>query len=211
MALPQGLPFRSTSSYVTDGADDSVETSTANTTDSAVYAVSYPRTTAQGNTVGWENISGGIYTRNRNTAGAKLAGFHFPDEAASAQRWRMDLPSAGQYAIRLAMGDYSYGSQTCGVIIYDDTTNVLQVSGVTTTAANRYIDASGVERIGVSGWDGNNVAVTRTFASTILRLGWDGTKTGRKINYLHVAAGAAASSMPPTPSLLQRVPALRMR
>ena len=46
MAFPQGIDFRATSGYVTDPTNCTYEIGNA-------FSATYPRTTAQGNTVGW--------------------------------------------------------------------------------------------------------------------------------------------------------------
>jgi hypothetical protein len=55
MAYDQGIDFRATAGFVTDpsGCDKEIAT-TAN----------YPRTSAQGNTVGWEDAPGGVSNRS---------------------------------------------------------------------------------------------------------------------------------------------------
>lgn len=193
MALPQGIPFRSTEAYVSDSGNDDSENSTSNTADAPVDAISYPRTTTQGNSVGWEVIDGGtaISTRNRNTAGGRLAGHHAHAASAVAERFRIDLPSAGSYLIRLAAGDYNYSSNT-NATVYDDTTSVVSVT-TATTAATRWRDATGVERTSVSDWNNNNAGSTQTFASTILRMSIGTGAANGQIAYLYVESAAAAT------------------
>lgn len=195
MAFPQGIPFRATTAYVTDSGDDSGEAPDG--VFSYYTAANYPRTTAQGNNCGWETVYGSDNdSRNRNTAGGRLAGHQFVSGGRTEPRWRLDLPSAGDYNIRLAIGDYNYSGTRGNTVIQDGTTDVLSVTG-TTTAGQRWIDATGVERTSVSDWNNNNAASLETFASTILRFRLD-TVSGAAANiaYLNVSAGGAAAGNP---------------
>lgn len=155
MSLPQGIDFRATSGYVTDPADHTYEISiTAN----------YPRTTAQGNNVGWETVSD---SRNRSTSpDARLAGIH-RTTGTTVTTYRIDLPATGDYKIRLAAGDYSY-SAGIKVEIFDTTTSLGIIADTSTTASQRFRDATDAEHTAAN-WPANNASVTKTFASTILR------------------------------------------
>ena len=155
MSLPQGIDFRATSGYVTDPADHTYEISiTAN----------YPRTTAQGNNVGWETASD---SRNRSTSpDARLAGSH-RTTGTTVTTYRIDLPATGDYKIRLAAGDYSY-SAGIKVEIFDTTTSLGIIADTSTTASQRFRDATDAQHTAAN-WPANNASVTKTFASTILR------------------------------------------
>lgn len=155
MSFPQGIDFRATSGYVTDPTDHTYEISiTAN----------YPRTTAQGNNVGWETTSD---SRNRSTSpDARLAGIH-RTTGTTVTTYRIDLPATGDYKIRLAAGDYSY-SAGIKVEIFDTTTSLGIIADTSTTASQRFRDATDAEHTAAN-WPANNASVTKTFASTILR------------------------------------------
>lgn len=88
MALPQGIAFRSTTGFVTDSSPDDCESSTANTSAGNVSANSYLRTTAQGNTVGWERGSNELITRDRNAGDGRMAGKHQETTLAFASTCR---------------------------------------------------------------------------------------------------------------------------
>lgn len=62
MAFPQGLNFRATNAYVTDGTNEAPETDSGGTGNQ-----NYPWTTAQGNTVGWETADSVYQARDWNS------------------------------------------------------------------------------------------------------------------------------------------------
>jgi hypothetical protein len=159
MALPQGLNFRLTNAFVTDTVPATSEIGTA---------VNYPRTTPQGNTVGWETVTV-LQTRNRQAGNdARLAGISFPNFATEIVTYRVDLPSGGRYTIRWASGDANYTADVA-VSLYDTTTLLTALSSGTTTAAQRFKDATNAEWTNVT-WPTSNVPITQTFTTTICRL-----------------------------------------
>lgn len=183
MALPQGINFRQTSGYVSDPTG----------TDYEIYASSpgnYPRTSAQGNTVGWESTAGDSgFTRNRNSSNdARLAGLSNPN---TGSYFRIDLPSTGSYNIRAAFGDGSY-SANVDFAFRDDSTSFATVSG-STGAANSFYDASGTVRTAAA-WPGSNSSISRTFTSTIFRL-YMTTKGPVAHLYVESASGGGSVSL----------------
>lgn len=164
MAYPQGIAFRSTSGYVTDTSPDDVETSTADTDFGNVSADSYPRTTPQGNTVGWELGVNQLITRNRNSAHGRLGGKHQGNDAT----FRLDLPSTGDYSIRVAAGESSYSTPTVSEL-FDTSSSLGALTSGSTSAGNKFKDATDVERTSAADWEANNAAVTKTFTTTICR------------------------------------------
>lgn len=171
MALPQGIPFRSTSGYVTDGANDSVETSSDNSASGAINSTTYPRTTAQGNNVGYEvaGFSSGT-TRNRSSSiDVRLAGVHGTN--FNNLTFRIDLPSAGYKAVRFAAGDASYSLNITppGIELFDTTTGLGTLVNTATTGAAKWRDATNVERTSDTDWATNNASVTNRFLTTIAR------------------------------------------
>lgn len=157
MAFPQGIDFRATSGYVTDPTNCDYEISTGG---------NYPRTSAQGNTIGWEST--GLTTRNRNAGNpANLAGVHI-SPAGTVKTYRVDLPATGSYNVRLAAGDASYANPV-KVELFDDTTSLGVLASTAPTAANKFRDATNAEHTAAN-WEANNTAFNATFASTILRI-----------------------------------------
>lgn len=162
MAFPQGIDFRATSGFVTDPANCDYEIGTT---------ANYPRTTAQGNSVGWEDAPGG--TRNRNAAvDARVAGLHFNGTSILvATRYRIDLPSAGNYKFRAAAGDTSNPS-TVELELFDDVTSLGNlVTRHTAITSGSFYDATDVQRANAADWVTNNaLSPSYTFASTICRV-----------------------------------------
>lgn len=159
MAFDQGIDFRATAGFVTDpsGCDKEIGT-TAN----------YPRTSAQGNTVGWEDAPGG--TRDRtNSVDARLAGVAFAANG-TAKRYRIDLPSSGWYRITLALGDNTT-AQSQSVGVYDGTTIISNVVGHNlASAGGTFYDACGIRRSSAANWVTNEVSFVAFFSSTICRI-----------------------------------------
>lgn len=169
MAFPQGIYFRAADDQVDPTSYDAEVGTTAN----------YPRTTAQGNVVGWEGAPAG--TRDRATVGdVRLRGIHFGAQTGT-QKYRIDLPAPGTYNIRIAMGD-SASSHDARIRFYDNTT-LLVDRATTLVGAGQFRDASGVIRTSEGDWATNNVVFTATFASTIFRLDPTGGSTATDPNW----------------------------
>lgn len=159
--MQQGVNHRLTLAYVTDGALEDFESADPSGNQD------YPRTTLQGNTVGWETVSGGYQARNRSNAiDRRLAG-HVRNDLVAPFDFRIDLPAPGNYRVRAAMGDAVYAA-TCGLDLYDGSTSLGTLCSGTTSAAGRFFDATGTE-LTAAAWPGSNGAVVKTFASTICR------------------------------------------
>ena len=159
MALPQGINFRSTLGYVTDGANESGELDGIPPT--------YPRTTAQGITVGWEG-SNTQNNRDRNSGNdRRLAGSHSPTNASTLNDFRIDLPSAGNYNVRIAAGDANY-TRSIKVEMFDTSTSRGVLCNGSTGASNSFFDAGGTARTAAN-WVTSNVSAPITFTTTICR------------------------------------------
>jgi hypothetical protein len=159
MAFPQGVNFRTTLGYVTDGPDEFAEVG---------FAADYPVTTAQGNTVGWEVVNSGVNARDRNASNdQRLAGtvFNSPSEIDT---FRIDLPSAGNYNVRFAAGENNYARSTLWDL-YDSTTLLGHLTTGSTSAANHFKDATDTEYTAAN-WPSQNTINPQTFASSILRV-----------------------------------------
>lgn len=156
----QGINFRATEAYRQDIPPDTFEIGdTAN----------YPRITPQGNTVGWEvGPTGG--TRNRTTTPiAKLGGIHFATNAVGGEStYRLDLPKAGWYEIRIAMGDSGYSS-IANASVYDGDSLIHTVIENETTGSGWYADAKGIIWTWRE-WPTQNTPIYVYVSSGILRL-----------------------------------------
>src|SRR3990172_2505210 len=160
MALPQGINFRATAGYVTDPTGTTYQTATT---------ANYPFTTPQGNNVGWEAaLVGG--TRDRSTTvNARLAGINYTAASATAKKYRFDLPAAGSYNVRVAMGDAG-SSNGAYCQLFDNVTllSTLVTDHTNTGAAGNFYDATDT-LLTAATWPGSNTAYAATFASTIAR------------------------------------------
>lgn len=158
MTYPQGVAFRATSGYVTDGADDWGETATT---------ANYPTTTPQGNNVGWETAPSG--TRDRDSGiDARLAGIHFA-AFFTPFTYRFDLDSTGEKSIRCAAGDAT-SNNSIGVEVFDTSSSLgVLVTDLFASAGN--FDDAADAAYSAANWPGSNSPVTKTFTTTICRFG----------------------------------------
>lgn len=188
MAFPQGINFRGTSGYVTDGANEDYEISST---------VNYPRTSAQGNNVGWETIpSGGLFPGNDDsTYDRRIAGYAYNGSPTGVVTvYRVDLPSSGDYKIRVASGNKGY-SRSVNIAVRDTTTSLGTLCSTTTTGSY-YRDAVDAEYTAAN-WPGSNSQASLTFSTTICRidLGLAGSKPYCFLNHLYIeSAGGAATT-----------------
>jgi hypothetical protein len=161
----QGIYFRSTNNQTSPPNYD-VEFSGA--------VANYPRTSAQGHTVGWETA--GLQKADRDvTADVRLKGIYFFAQTAP-QQYRIDLPAAGTYKFRLAMGDSGFRHPHRFQIV-DNATLLQSTDFADTVLADQWGDATGVVRTSESAWVSNNGILTLTFSSTICRFVF-GSSTG---------------------------------
>ncbi len=191
MSFQQGTDFRSGAAYVTDPAGCTYEI--------GYYGnlTSYPRTTPQGNTVGYEPHALNADVRDRdNSVDPRLAGFTFTDTTHQLV-FRIDLPAAGDYNIGLACGDVFSATGANYIELFDNTTSLGVLINGSTSGANRWLDATGTERTNVT-WPTSNAMVTKTFASTILRIKLGNGSTIRGlISHLWVESAATGTTIAP--------------
>lgn len=170
-----GFNFRQTSGFVTDGANQTYVLATD----------TYP-TTRGGFTFGYENASI-IDGRNRDSGvDVRLAGIHFIVNFVSDNPiFRVDLPTTGNTNVSLAFGDGAGGNvQNIYAVVKDDSTAFITLTGVAVDS-NKFIDAQGTSWLTAS-WPGSNVAVTRNFTSTILRISLGGTTASASTCIAHL-------------------------
>lgn len=185
MAFPQGIDFRRTAGYVTDPANCDAELKTDG------GSADYPWTTAQGNNVGWETTSSSYLGRDRNSGiDARLAGVNANADVVAD--FRIDLPSSGNYNIGLGAGDANYANNVAWDL-YDTTSSLGSLSTGTTSAANKFKDATNTE-YSAAAWPGSQTLVTKTFATTICRLKAGGAN--QVVAHFYVEAAAATGGGP---------------
>lgn len=154
-AFDKGFNFRQTSGYVTDGTNETYVLA------SDAYTGSVIR---NGVAFGWTTALGAQDSRDRNSAlDRRLSGIGFNDGIATV--FRVDLPAAGTYSLRLAMGDPS-NSKTISVTIKDGANTLVTISGVSVPAGS-HLDATGTVYTDAN-WPASNSAVSKVFAGTVL-------------------------------------------
>ena len=180
MSFPQGINFRATAGYVTDGSNEYGEIATT---------ANYPTTSTQGNNVGWETAPSGTRDRN-NLLDVRLAGIHFGDNA-TLRDYRIDLSGTGSWISRLGAGDAS-SVQNNKVELFD-TASSLGVLTDQQTGAAGFADAVDVEHLAVN-WPGSNSPATDTFTTTICRFRLGGQSGGGNGVFAHVYVESAAAA-----------------
>lgn len=194
-AFAAAINFRSTSGFVTDDAGQ-----TYCITDAGGLGELYPINRG-GLTFGW--LSSGPYPEGRNRDSGidpRFAGIHFVG-APTQRTFQLDLPSTGNYAIRLSFGDAGNNDQTVYFELYDDT-NLLTSQGETLVLGGRYMDATGVVRTSISDWISNNSAYTAAFTSTklLLKIGFSSGSNFTTLTHLSVVSLAGSASISPSGS-----------
>lgn len=149
--------FRQTSDYVTDGAN-------------ATYVLgdTYDVTRSIGGqnvTFGWATSGATLNTRNRSlTVDVRLAGINFLD-ADGERYFRVDLPAAGTYGVRLALGDTDYG-HNISVIIKDGVGGSTLTTIQSSVASGSFLDANG-DAWSAANWPGSNTQAQLEFTGTV--------------------------------------------
>lgn len=197
-AIDYCFDFRQSSSYVTDPSGCS-----------PVLDEAYPHTYSNGATAGWTSASVDG-TRDRSTAvDPRLAGQNRSGstDVPPSRDFRVDLPSTGDYDIRTALGDASFGFASNGVnpfaLIKDTSTTLFTiVSGDTSILANEWYDATGVKRTSSADWVTNNAAKALTFSTTILNYNISAPNSGQytPLAHLRVTTGTGGPPPPPPPA-----------
>lgn len=160
MPFSASLNFRSTSTFVTEGAGETYAISAADI--ASGDAEVYPKTR---NSLTFGAVGAGVLeTRNRNAGGdRRFAGMWF-NSGIPKRDVRLNLPEAGIYTIRLACGDNDNGF-TQRMEVLDNTTSLFTVTG--TTTVGKFLDTVGAAYTQAQ-WPGSNTAQTVTFATTTL-------------------------------------------
>lgn len=167
MSWVQGVNFRGSSTYVTDGADTGYEIgTTANYTSS--------RTLSAGNAVGigWEDAPDLML--DRGVIDARISGSSF---VSTLVRYRIDLPSTGNYTIAVAACDAAGGGWDAHIEIFDTTTSLGVVANKTPVALNNYVNVNNSE-FGTGSPGNIDDTQTFTFSTTILRVKTNQNGTG---------------------------------
>ncbi len=160
--MKQEINFRATTGY---RSDDSVDAHVE-----ATLSVNYPTVTAQGNTVGWEQIGGSANKFNLSlTNDPRLAGVTgVIASSTTAGIYRFDIPSPGTYRIRCAAGTYD-NARGANLRVFDGGTLLSQIVPPQKTTPPNIIDATNTAR-NVTNWPSLNQAVDLPLTTSILRV-----------------------------------------
>lgn len=204
---PQGIDMCLSTTNVSHTSPNDPDNNAGNT---GGNTAEYPRTTAQGNRVGFLggiNGSGGLQARDRSTTiDHRICGFCGPTGSSTGgvldyQFNLDDLGGPGTYDIWIGAGDQNYSATTkIEVFESDGTTSLGVLCNGSTGSAGNYFDAQGniwtAAQWPANGSEDQNVnKATITFSShvAIIRTG-DGAGNG-VINHIFIQSGTA----PPPP------------
>lgn len=195
----KGWNFRETLAKVTDGADEIKHPSVDG--QSVGYAGDVYPVSGNGTTYGTViSYAGQDGTRDHSTTpfDRRFGGCIFRSNSSTLFRFRIDLPAAGTYRIRIASGRNSQPTRLFFRIL-DDATSRLFINNVQCTA-DQYIDASGTVRASPSEWASSNAAVDVEFSTTtmIFELGeGEGASGGESyLAHLFIQQLAASTATP---------------
>lgn len=186
-----GINFRDSSGYVTDGTDETYCT--------GIDEDTYP-TTRAGATFGWNSGNSDMGRDRDSGVDRRLAGRNGQENTGTQAEFQLDLPAAGDYDIRLALGDATGAEAYQRVDIYDDTTLLFSIVDTDGTSAGNFDDATGTN-YSTANWPGSNTAVTHTFSTTtlIMKLG----STTAQANTSTIAHLYVAQATPAAPTVKQ--------
>jgi hypothetical protein len=182
-----GHNFRSTSGYVTDGADE-------------VYVLNeagpITRSTSNGNstTFNWSNWDWVTMLNSNDTVDRRLAGYVQKNNNGYPVTMTITLPSTGQYIVRLAVGGYLYGTSNAYVQIRDNGNALITVDKGSQDAAT-YWDAAGTIRTAAA-WPADNTSQTVTFTTTTCQMvigTWTNSGGVTRISHLYLEKVAATA------------------
>lgn len=196
----KGFNARSTTAYCTDPTNSQFYGHVDG--DSGTEDTGYP--TINGGVTFGSTSNIGDSRRNRDSSvDCRLAGIVFEQNSELAPaRIRVDLPAAGFYNFRLAMGDAVYEpGVNQRVRVYDNVTLKNTISG-DILSTGRFIDASGVERTSAADWVANNQSIAINFASTVayIEFGYGDGATANSTKLSHFSLEQLAGTPTPTPT-----------
>lgn len=178
-----GINFRADSAYVTDGAGETY-----------TIGAAYPETRG-GITFGYS--SGAILGNSRdrdNTNDRRIAGLVYSLNSSAADVFQVDLPEgAGTYDIAIALGDAASARGNQLLLIKDGSTTLATIGPTSTSAADRFIDATGVERTDAA-WPGSMALLRLTFSGSVMNLHIGNGGGGDVTGMCHVGWTKVASS-----------------
>ena len=155
-----GLNFRATSGYATDGTNETY----------VLAGDTYP-TTRGGVTFGYTGGMPSGNGRNRSTSvDRRLAGMHFDSSTADAV-FRLDLPAAGSYEVRMALGESTLAN-THGGDLTDGVSTLISIPNASNSTP--FTDSTNVAHTS-GNWPTNNNPAAVTFTTTTAFFNYVGT------------------------------------
>jgi hypothetical protein len=176
-----GFNFRSTTAFVTDGANEFVVR--GNTVGSGAWVA--PVTFASGVVGGWESDTPATSNADVNASrDRRLAGHALMSNSTGPQFFLLTLPAAGDYEIGLA---FSSSVTATRIELFDDTTSLLTLTPSVADASGLVADATGTTYT-FANWPSNQTLVTETFATTALelRIGNNSGSNSTRLHHLFV-------------------------
>lgn len=193
-SVPEGfsasINFRGSPGYVVDRPNESH-------LDAELYPVHRNNWT-----YGWtSNILGGIDRDAGAPFAPEMSGVNYAINAAGGKEFRLDLPAAGTYAVRLAIGDAA-GSQAGQYVSICDGVNGPVLAPVLTgqsTPVYGFFDALGVPHASADAWRADNSPAIVTTSGPVLAIRIADASDGNitVIAHVEVAAYAAAPTRAP--------------
>lgn len=178
------INFRASSGYVTDGTDETYCLGAAD-----IYPV-----TRGGLTFGWDSTAN-LIQADRSTADRRFAGVNGCSNT-NTRTLRVDLPSTGTWLVRLAAGDPTGGSFP--YIRLQDNVTTFATSNFGELGSGQYADAAGGAFGTAAGWLAGNTAISRNFASSILRVLVGGANPSSSLlTHLSIESAGAPPAGPP--------------
>lgn len=189
-SIRQEINFRSSVPY---RSDDSIYAHVQ-----AGTSVNFPTVTAQGNTVGWEQIGASPYENSVSlTVDVRLAGAYASLVTGLPSIYRINLPAPGKYSIRCAAGRLD-AARGANIRMFDDSTLLSEIiPAQSQSAAGTFFDAANVE-LDKADWPVMNQSIDLTFTSNVLRIYNAGTGSSATVwGYIAHFSVESASAPPP--------------
>ena len=198
MAFPQGIDFRGTSGFVTDPTNYDNENGGSSSGQGA--AATYPRTSAQGNTVGWETTFN--FVDRSSSVNARLAGVNYIGSGGATATYRIDLPATGSYGIQGAFGDQGSAQNTFTIQLEDTTTVFATPVNAQSSTIDQFYAANGTQETEANWLTNNPVAgsgtdeISRTFTTTIFRIKLTGNSGAAVMASIFIRSGGGGGFTP---------------
>jgi hypothetical protein len=132
--------------------------------------------------------------RNNSTSVDHRLGGDVRTPAWTVTNYQISLPSTGDYDVDLALGTVNGSPSAVHAKMYDNTTQFGSTIGLdSSVGGGEFYDATATLHASAANWVSNHTMVTRTFASTLFRLEFQGggnTKLAAHIGIYPVGGGS---------------------